>query len=111
MTDPEGHEDLARQWPEVLRRWKDSLAPPPPPRPVSFRLISRTAPVEGLSAVCFRSPHDAGAQGLSTLPLRRQSTVQPSASRRALWMAVAATAASAVATAIWFNPLTTSPTA
>ncbi|ELR03998.1 hypothetical protein GMDG_08971, partial [Pseudogymnoascus destructans 20631-21] len=40
-----------------------------------------------------------------------QRMVQPSASRRALWMAVAATAASAEATAIWFNPRTTSPAA
>lgn len=41
--------------------------------------------------------------------LDNQPTVQPSASRRALWMAVAA--ASAVATAIWFRPRTTLPAA
>ena len=40
-----------------------------------------------------------------------QATVQPSASRSALWIAVAATAASAPATAIWFSPRTTSPAA
>ena len=44
-------------------------------------------------------------------PGRSQRTVQPSASRRALWIAVAAMAASAPATAIWFSPRTTSPAA
>ena len=47
--------------------------------------------------------------GFRALP--PQPIVQPSASRRALWMAVAATAASAPATAIWFSPRTTSPAA
>ena len=40
-----------------------------------------------------------------------QAAVHPSASRSALWIAVAAIAASAPATAIWFRPRTTSPAA
>ena len=65
-------------------------SPPPAPRPIA-------AGFEG--------------RGFLTLASSRYRTVQPSCSRRALWMAVAATAASAVATAIWFRPRTTSPAA
>lgn len=71
-----------------------------------------------LAAQPHARPHpQAAADPRGPEPLIRlhgadgQAIVQPSASRRALWMAVAAIAASAPATAIWLSPRTTSPAA
>ena len=76
----------------------------------------RAGPIPLTVATAFREtdgpdPEGASCSRGSGSPPADQSTVQPSASRSALWIAVAAMAASAPATAIWFRPLTTSPAA